>query len=103
MDRRTSWVCRHDRHRHVDGFAADLVVDIAPVHRHAGQRGDGRSRRQFAHRLLVGHVHATRQRLEVSARYIAPVSRNVQPRASATARATVDLPEPAGPSMAMIL
>src|SRR4051794_37379912 len=38
-----------------------------------------------------------------TARYIAPVSRYVKPRRSATARATVDLPVPAGPSMAMTI
>ena len=36
-------------------------------------------------------------------RYIAPVSRYVKPSRSATARATVDLPAPAGPSMAMTM
>src|SRR3712207_5865079 len=35
-----------------------------------------------------------------AARYIAPVSRYVKPSAAATARATVDLPAPAGPSIA---
>src|SRR5207253_9575839 len=33
-------------------------------------------------------------------RYMAPLSRYVNPSASATARATVDFPAPAGPSMA---
>ena len=36
-------------------------------------------------------------------RYIAPVSRYVKPSRSATPRATVDLPAPAGPSMAMTM
>ena len=36
-------------------------------------------------------------------RYIAPVSRYVKPSRSATARATVDFPAPAGPSMAMTM
>src|SRR5205807_4160208 len=36
----------------------------------------------------------------VTARYIAPVSSTSRPRAEATPRATVDLPDPAGPSMA---
>src|SRR3954447_15329024 len=36
-------------------------------------------------------------------RYIAPVSRYVKPSRSATARATVDLPAPAGPSMAITM
>ena len=39
--------------------------------------------------------------LRAAARYIAPESRYSQPSASATARATVDFPAPAGPSMAM--
>ena len=38
-----------------------------------------------------------------TARYIAPVSRYVNPSRSATARATLDLPAPAGPSMAMTM
>ena len=38
-----------------------------------------------------------------TARYIAPVSRYVKPSRSAAARATVDLPAPAGPSMAMTM
>ena len=38
-----------------------------------------------------------------TARYIAPVSRYVNPSRSATARATVDLPAPAGPSMAITM
>ena len=36
----------------------------------------------------------------VATRYIAPVSRYLAPRCSATARETVDLPVPEGPSMA---
>ena len=36
-------------------------------------------------------------------RYIAPVSRYVKPSRSATARATVDFPAPAGPSMAITM
>jgi hypothetical protein len=36
-------------------------------------------------------------------RYIAPVSRYVKPSRCATARATVDFPAPAGPSMAMTM
>ena len=38
-----------------------------------------------------------------TARYIAPVSRYVKPSRSATARATVDFPAPAGPSMAITM
>ena len=38
-----------------------------------------------------------------TARYIAPVSRYVKPSRCATARATVDFPAPAGPSMAMTM
>src|SRR5215211_2446300 len=38
-----------------------------------------------------------------TARYIAPVSRYVNPSRSATARATVDFPAPAGPSMAITM
>ncbi len=37
---------------------------------------------------------------QVIARYIAPVSRKLSPSRAATARETVDLPEPEGPSMA---
>ena len=44
-----------------------------------------------------------RGRRAPTARYIAPVSRYVKPSRSATARATVDLPAPAGPSMAMTM
>src|SRR4029077_16926663 len=36
-------------------------------------------------------------------RYIAPESRYVNPSSSATPRATVDLPDPAGPSIATIV
>ena len=38
---------------------------------------------------------------QATARYMAPVSRRSRPSRSARARETVDLPEPAGPSMAM--
>ena len=44
---------------------------------------------------------APRRSASAMQRYIAPVSRYVKPSAAATARATVDLPAPAGPSMAM--
>jgi hypothetical protein len=39
---------------------------------------------------------------KATARYIAPVSRYGIPRRRASREATVDLPAPAGPSMAMI-
>src|SRR3954470_14418785 len=39
----------------------------------------------------------------VTARYIAPVSRYVKPSWAATALATLDLPAPAGPSIAMTI
>src|SRR5699024_11119991 len=40
---------------------------------------------------------------QVTERYIAPVSRIPPSRASATIRETVDFPEPAGPSIAMVM
>src|SRR3546814_6254147 len=42
-----------------------------------------------------------RRAANVTPRYMAPVSRYSRPRRAASARATVDLPDPAGPSMAM--
>ena len=50
-----------------------------------------------------GDVVRPRSDASATARYIAPVSRYVKPSAPATARATVDLPAPAGPSMATIM
>ena len=44
-----------------------------------------------------------RSAAKVTDRYIAPVSRYSRPSRAARARATVDLPEPAGPSMAITL
>jgi hypothetical protein len=42
-------------------------------------------------------------RASATQRYIAPVSRYVKPSRSAAARATLDLPAPAGPSIAMTM
>ena len=68
---------------------ADRVADVLAVEQHA-VAVEARCRR------LAG----SRRRARATARYIAPESRYVKPSASAIARATVDFPAPAGPSMA---
>ena len=67
----------------------------SPVELHALADGDA-----AAPDDVGGGVAQQRERRE---RYIAPVSRYVKPSASAAARATVDFPAPAGPSIATII
>ena len=52
--------------------------------------------------LLARSMPRSRQ-YHVSARYIAPVSRYPMPSLAARAFETVDLPEPAGPSIAIVI
>ena len=58
---------------------------------------------ECASRAIAAGSARCQQRASATARYIAPVSRYVKPSRAATARATVDLPAPAGPSMAMTM
>jgi hypothetical protein len=76
---------------------ADLGGHVTAVDAHA--IGDLQPQ---APRELRGRLGGL-QRGQPTQRYIAPVSRNVKPSRAATARATVDLPAPAGPSMAMTI
>ena len=98
-------------HRRAVGHAADaarvtstsriasrdvLAVEQDPARRQAdretiGQRGRAASGRRGRRRA--------RSAARVTARYIAPVSRSRQPSRSASSRATVLLPAPAGPSI----
>jgi len=91
---------RDDGHRFVDLVATNLVFHVAPVDAHARQRRerhavghgrDGRSSWTSIPRKIASHV---------TARYMAPVSRNDH-RAARHRSGHVDLPEPAGPSIAM--
>ena len=66
---------------------ADLELDVVGELGDLGRRPPDRCRDAW--------------RRSVTARYIAPVSRYSSPRRAASARATVLLPAPAGPSMAM--
>ena len=74
------------------------VGDVAAVEQHP-RRPTSMSIRS---RDLGGRRRPARV-ASATARYIAPVSRYVKPSRSATARATVDLPAPAGPSIAITM
>ena len=68
------------------------------------REGDVVGAREAAERFVVAEGNPVLQRLPGdAARYIAPVSRQEKPSSRATAFATVDLPAPLGPSMAMII
>ena len=80
---------RHARRKRISGLVRELDRRLGDKLRNARPRRRDRRRPRSAR-------YAT-------ARYIAPVSRYWKPRRVATPLATVDLPEPAGPSMAMIM
>src|SRR5687767_8450516 len=63
----------------------------------------GRSSARCARRSPSSGEMSSRIEARATARYIAPVSRNLYPRRSARRRPIVLLPAPAGPSMAMVL
>ena len=77
---------------------ADLVGDVAAVEQDLLAELD-----RDALGDLAGGRRPTSRAARPTQRYIAPVSRYVKPSRSATARATVDFPAPAGPSMAMTM
>ena len=93
-----------DAHGASDLGAADLdggidAVDDDAVERDlereiTGERGD---------LVVVVRIEVAAQCGERNARYIAPVSRYASSKRSARRRDTVDLPDPAGPSMAITL
>ena len=76
---------------------ADRLGDVVAVEQHALAELDRDPLGDLAGARGVSRAASPTQR------YIAPVSRYVKPSARATARATVDLPAPAGPSMAMTI
>ncbi len=93
----------HRRHRggHVGG--TDGAADIAAVERGDTLFDRDRCGARRSPRTGPGRRAACRRSstASVTARYIAPVSRTGRPRPSATPRATVDLPDPDGPSIAI--
>ena len=76
---------------------ASIAVDEHAVLRHSSVH----RRASSATAGVVVDRDASRIAANATARYIAPVSRYSRPRRAATARPTVLLPAPAGPSMAM--
>ena len=109
-------LARHHRlaHRRVDGDAggvgadlggADRVAGVVPVEQHAAPvEGDVEARGERPQGVAVVGVDAGFLRPpSATQRYIAPESRYVKPSSAATARATVDLPAPAGPSIAITM
>lgn len=59
--------------------------------------------RESTHCFGIFQGNSIMQRTHATARYIAPVSKQEKPSSFATAFATVDLPAPEGPSIAMII
>ena len=101
-DRAHRGVRRHRRHHAGDLGPADGLVHVAAVeaapHRRRARcrrRAPRRPPRRPSSRSTPASIAAS-----VTARYMAPVSRVWRPSAAATPVATVDLPDPAGPSMA---
>ena len=93
--------------RAMRGSRICAVTSVSPTHT-CGSAGSDCSRRTISSAAAATASVSSKSMprsstYHVSARYIAPVSRYPIPRRDASSLDTVDLPEPAGPSIAMVM